>query len=43
MEKKGNLKPMKKKKTLPEGCHDCCWYEPPCEVLCCGGACCAAE
>jgi hypothetical protein len=30
----------KKPETITSGPYDCCWYEPPCDHLCCGGVCC---
>jgi hypothetical protein len=29
----------KKPKTTASDLYDCCWYEPSCDNLCCGGVC----
>ena len=29
----------KKPKTATSDLYDCCWYEPSCDDLCCGGVC----
>ena len=31
----------KSEKTATSNLYDCCWYDPSCENLCCGGVCCS--
>jgi len=30
-------------KTAVSDLYDCCWYEPSCNVPCCGGVCCSSS
>ena len=39
MEKRSREIKKKETKTAASGLYDCCWYEPPCNDLCCGGVC----
>jgi hypothetical protein len=39
MKKKIERAKKKKPKTVNSDLYDCCWYEPPCDHLCCGGIC----
>jgi hypothetical protein len=39
MKKKTERAKTKKSKTITSGLYDCCWYEPTCDHLCCGGVC----
>jgi len=39
MEKKIERAKRKKSNTITSDLYDCCWYEPPCNQLCCGGIC----
>jgi hypothetical protein len=43
MEKSTKKVIMKEGKTITPGMYDCCWYEPPCNSLCCGGVCCNSQ
>jgi hypothetical protein len=36
--KKRDAKAKKTKKAASDS-YDCCWYESPCDNLCCGGVC----
>lgn len=39
MKKKIERTKRKKSNTITSDLYDCCWYEPPCNQLCCGGIC----
>ena len=38
--KKGKRKDMRKERDPIQSSYDCCWVEPECSDLCCGGVCC---
>jgi hypothetical protein len=42
MEKRIGKAKKKEPKTTASDLYDCCWYEPPCDHLCCGGVCCSS-
>ncbi len=39
MEKTIRKSKRKEPKTAISDLYDCCWYEPPCDRVCCGGVC----
>ena len=40
MKKSDKKSKTEKAKTATPALYDCCWYEPSCYDLCCGGVCC---
>jgi len=42
MKKRTEKTNKKERERIASGLYDCCWYEPPCENLCCGGVCCSS-